>query len=371
MSEQIAVSAPGRLCLFGEHQDFLGLSVIACAADVDIRIVGTRRDDTRFVVEMPDINDRDEFDAAGKVPYLRKRDYIRSATNVVRRDGLIFRRGYDCEVRGNIPINAGVSSSSALTVAWVAFCFVSQTGELPKERREMARLAHLAEVVEFGEPGGMMDHYTSSLGGLLYIDCLEPISVEPLLAQLDGFVLGDSLEPKDTTGTLSASRAAAEAGVAVLKERIAGFNFKTTSLEEAEEHFGAMPPESRPKVRANFVNRDLCQQARRLLSSPEVDEGELGRLLLEHQEQLRDGIEVSTPMIDRLVEASMAAGALGAKVNGSGGGGCMFAYAPGRQEEVKEAIDAAGGRGRVVGIREGVQMLANGVRVFEKGEAGS
>ena len=356
MAERITVSAPGRLCLFGEHQDFLGLSVIACAVDVDIKISGTPRRDTRFVIDMPDINSADEFDTAGEVPYRERRDYIRSATNVVNRNGLEFACGYDCRIRGTIPINAGASSSSALTVAWISFSYATQTGKLPDDREVIARLAHLAEVVEFGEPGGMMDHYTSALGGLLYIDCRSPITVDALPAQLDGFVLGDSLQPKDTTGTLATSRSAVEAGLSVLRSRIRNFSFRTASLDEVEPHLREMSEDSRKRIVGNFHNRDLCQQGRQLLSQPEVDAAELGRLLLEHHRHLRDGIGVSTPKLDRLVDASMEAGALGGKVNGSGGGGCMFAYAPGRQQEVKKAIDAAGGRGIIVSIREGAAI---------------
>ena len=357
-SAVLGVSAPGRLCLFGEHQDFLGLSVIACAVDVDIKISGTPRSGTRFVIDMPDIGTRDEFDTAREVPYRERRDYIRSATNVVNRNGLRFTRGYDCEIRGTIPINAGTSSSSALTVAWISFLYATQTGKLPEDREVIARLAHLAEVVEFAEPGGMMDHYTSALGGLLYIDCSVPITVDPLPAQLDGFVLGDSGEPKDTTGALGASRGSVEAGVQVLRKRIPTFDIRTASLGEVEPHLGEMSEDSAKRIVANLHNRDLCQEARRLLSRAEVDPSELGRLLLEHHKHLREGIGVSTPKLDRLIEASMKAGALGCKVNGSGGGGCMFAYAPGRQEEVREAIDAAGGRGIIVSIREGAMITS-------------
>ena len=360
MADRIAVSAPGRLCLFGEHQDFLGLSVIACAVDVDISISGTPRNDTRFVIDMPDMGTRDEFDTAREVPYRERRDYVRSATNVVGRNGVAFARGYDCEIHGTIPINAGTSSSSALTVAWISFCYATQTGALPQDREVVARLAHLAEVVEFSEPGGMMDHYTSAVGGLLYIDCREPITVEPLPARLDGFVLGDSGEPKDTTGALAGSRASVEAGVQIIRRHTPRFDIRTASLDEIEPYLGEMSGDSATRIAANFHNRDICQEARRLLSQPDVDPEELGRLILEHHKHLREGIGVSTPKLDRLIDASMAAGALGCKVNGSGGGGCMFAYAPGRQQEVKEAVDAAGGRGMIVSIRDGAMLTEGG-----------
>jgi len=59
----------------------------------------------------------------------------------------------------------------------------------------------------------------------------------------------------------------------------------------------------------------------------------------------------------------MEAGALGGKLNGSGGGGCMFAYAPEDPERVARAIEEVGGRAYVIHQDQGVHMLAaSGVR---------
>ena len=41
------ISTPGRICLFGEHQDYLGLPVIAMAISLRVRIVGKKRKDRR------------------------------------------------------------------------------------------------------------------------------------------------------------------------------------------------------------------------------------------------------------------------------------------------------------------------------------
>ncbi|MFC1564948.1 galactokinase family protein, partial [candidate division KSB1 bacterium] len=43
MLEKLIVSAPGRICLFGEHQDYLGLPVIAAAIGLRISVSGERR----------------------------------------------------------------------------------------------------------------------------------------------------------------------------------------------------------------------------------------------------------------------------------------------------------------------------------------
>ncbi len=348
--ETVHASAPGRLCLFGEHQDFLGLAVIACPMSLRISLTGRPRDDTWFHFSLPDVGECDSFDGAAQLTYGRERDYLRAAVNVLRREGLSVRRGYDIEVRSRIPINAGCSSSSALTVAWVRFLLETHGDGADSDPTEVARLAHAAEVLEFAEPGGMMDHYTAALGGLLHIDCADPITVEPLPARLHGFVLGDSGEKKDTTGILAESKRDVRAGLAALSARIPGFDLRTTPTAEAESHFASLAGDVRGKVAANFRNRDLCREARGLLAETEPDGRQLGRLLTEHHEQLRDGLGISTPKIERLIEAAQGAGALGAKINGSGGGGCMFAYAPGHEEAVAEAIERAGGSADIVRV---------------------
>ncbi len=61
----------------------------------------------------------------------------------------------------------------------------------------------------------------------------------------------------------------------------------------------------------------------------------------ESRKRLADG--VTTPQIDRMVEAAAGAGALASKICGAGGGGCMITLVDGRQRAaVEEALRAAG-----------------------------
>jgi len=325
--------APGRICLFGEHQDFLGLAVIAAPIDLHITVSGTPRRDTWFNVSMPNIGESDLFDASDELEYRVDLDFIRAATNVVRRCGCDIKTGYDCVIHGNIPINAGTSSSSALMVAWVQFLLASQDHHAQADAEAIARLAYQAEVLEFNAPGGMMDHYASALGGLIYIDCREPITVQRISSHLDGFVLGNTGVRKNNNAIIAESRTATNAGFEILRQRIPDFSIWTTPFEEAEQHFSEM--------------------------KPELDQERLGEMLHEHQVQLRDGVGVSHPRLDELIDAAMEAGALGGKLNGSGGGGCMFAYAPGRQHEVNEAIEEAGGEAFIVNISKGAHTVAD------------
>ena len=58
-----------------------------------------------------------------------------------------------------------------------------------------------------------------------------------------------------------------------------------------------------------------------------------------------------------MIEVALKVGAVGAKINGSGGGGCMFAYAPKNYEQVAEAITQAGGKSYIIKFDKGVKTI--------------
>lgn len=358
MVKSLKVSAPGRICLFGEHQDFLGLPVIAAAIDLRIHVEGTARPDRRLKITMPDIVQSEEINLSAPIVYERKRDYLRSCVNVLKRTGWDLDCGFDCRIRSTIPINAGVSSSSALIVAFLKFLIEAvQIGDRFTPY-DLAKLAHQAEVVEFGEPGGMMDHFASALGSIIHVDCRPPFAARHLPVSIEGFVLGDSLEKKQTLGVLSGSRTDVEEGLRMLKERLPGFDLHTTPADDILPLIEQLPERIARKVRANIINRDLTVQAMDMFTHS-IDPPMLGALLTRHHEQLSQGIGVSTPKMDRMLQSALDAGALGGKMNGSGGGGCMFAYAPGNETAVMKALEAAGGKAYKLAVDSGARLEAS------------
>jgi len=314
-------------------------------------VEATPHPDRRFVVEMPDIQERVEIDPNTEQTYAHKRDYLRSAVNVLRREGLTWPQGYHIVMRGEIPINAGVSSSSAMVIMWLRFLLETGTPRRAFTPEDLARWGYQTEVAEFGEPGGMMDHYCAALGGVLWIDTRPPFAAERWSLPLTGIVLGHSLQPKATIETLARCRREVTEGMTLLRERLPSFDLAATPLAEADEHLPHLPPNPARRLRANLVNRDLTRQARAALLAG--DTRSLGRLLTEHHAQLRDGLDLSTDKIERMLSAAMAVGAQGGKVNGSGGGGCLFAYAPGCEEAVAEAMRREGGLPYIVRVDDG------------------
>ncbi len=81
----------------------------------------------------------------------------------------------------------------------------------------------------------------------------------------------------------------------------------------------------------------------------EGNAGELGSAMNENQRHLQ-ALEVSCVEIERLCAIASDAGAAGAKLTGGGGGGCVIALAPGRENVVRDAWERAGHRAFVTTV---------------------
>ncbi len=352
---EISVSAPGRICLFGEHQDYFALPIIAAAIDLRIYIQGTRRDDTLLRIDLPDLGEREEIALDKDLTYQKERDYLRSAVNVLKRKGARFTTGWDCRIRGTIPINAGTSSSSALVIAWTKFLLEAARNTELDNPESIAELGFLIEVAEFKEPGGKMDHYASSLGGIVNVSFEQRLEVARLKNPLKRFVLADSLQKKDTKGMLGYIKGHVLEGVERVRKKIAGFNLKDPLEEKANLAIDELPSDIQRLLRGTLMTRDLTIEGTELFKAENFDHRKFGQLLTRQHQVLKKYLRTSTPKIDRMIDAALDAGALGAKINGSGGGGCMFAYAPEKTEQIAEAIEKTGSKVHIIQVDEGVR----------------
>jgi len=349
------VNAPGRVCLFGEHSDYLGLDVIPAAINLGIEIVAQPRDDDLVIINYKDLGAIDEFPIDTLLAYRNERDYVRSAFNVALDQDMIPSCGWDVSVTGNIPIAGGLSSSSALSVA--SIILATHIGGAELRPVDIVRLAYEAEVERFGESGGMMDHYASSFGGVVHVSMGSDQKVTRLPAELRGLVIGDSQQKKqDTVGDLKQIRKTVEAGYKEIRGKLPEFDPRTTEVQRVYGLQRSRPNKGVMMAEASLRNRDLTAKAFELLKMKHPDEQKLGELMNEHHALLRYNFARSTPKIDMMIDASLKAGALGCKVNGSGGGGTMLAYAPGSEDEVAEAIQSAGGIPHKVEISQGASL---------------
>ena len=346
------ISTPGRICLFGEHQDYLGLPVIAMAISLRAKIIGEKRSDNQVIIHRPDLGETETF-SLDDLSYTKPRDYFKSGIIVCKNAGLTFSTGFECEVTSKIPIRAGTSSSSAISVSWIHF--LAQIADVRPnwDQKKIGELAYKTEVEEFNEPGGMMDQYTTAMGNLIYIQFEPGITIESLNPILGTFVLGDSCEPKDTMGILSRCRDSRLEIIQKLKMKNPTFTIHTLGEGADISDLNASEIEL---YKSTLENRDLLKRVLPELEKEESNHELIGQLLTDHHQVLRDVLQVSTPKIEVMMDAALNAGALGGKINGSGGGGCMFAYAPNNPEQVAEAIEKVGGKAYIVQKDEGTRI---------------
>jgi galactokinase len=350
---ELKISSPGRVCLFGEHQDYLNLPIVASAISLRISVTGKKRSDMLINIGLPDIASKKSFSLAEPLVYTEERDYFKSSIVVLLRNSFTFSNGFDCVVNGKIPINAGTASSSALVVTWINFLsrMSDQSIVLPQEK--LARYAYETEVLEFSEPGGMMDQYSASYGGIISIDFIPATKVIQINPKLKTFVLGNSCEPKNTKYVLSHVKDRILETVRILKSIDSNFSLNTLKANELPHYRSHLNEGVFNLLEGTIINRDITAEARIELDKQTPEHRMIGKLLNEHQKILRDVLGISTFKINRMIDAAIDAGAYGAKINGSGGGGCMFAYAPEYPEKVKSAIEAEGGEAFIINSDSG------------------
>lgn len=357
--KRIISLAPGRICLFGDHQDYLGLPVIACAIDREIQLEAVENELDVFRINMIDIDEKREIVIHETFLDLAPRDYFASALRVLRRYGCIPNKGYDITISGNIPINSGTSSSSALLLAWINFLATAFGVNEEVTSEFIARIGYLSEVVEHGEPGGMMDHYSIGIGNVIHIDTRSPFAYQIIGSEIKGLITGVSGVPKQTIGLIGELKTNALLAITTIKEHFPNFDLNSVTVSELDTYRNYLPDRLIPFFEAAIINHDCTQRALVEFHKDKLDLKKIGKIMNEHHAVLRDLLKITVPRIDAMVNAALNAGAYGAKIVGSGGGGSIVVMAePGTEAPIVAAIIAAGAVDAYgVSVDPGVRIL--------------
>lgn len=341
---EITSLAPGRTCLFGDHQDYLGLPIIACAISRHIKLHAVENNKNYFDISKPDINKQRiiALDAAKEGTNVVG-DHLVSVLKVLGKYNCIPNIGYDVTFSGNIPINAGTSSSSALVISWVNF-LIEAFGCSEKITPEFVSLiAYEAEVIEQGSSGGKMDQYSIGLGNIIYLETGENVSYQTLNAELPGLIIGESGVPKDTMGLLKELKSKTWLSIIKVKEFYSDFNIKTAKRSDLKKYKNCLPDNLLPYFCAAVLNHDITQRALIEFQKEKLNYKLIGSLMNEHHEVLKDLLKITVPKIDAMINGAINAGALGAKIVGSGRGGSIVVLAPqGKEKQVIDGIMNAG-----------------------------
>jgi D-glycero-alpha-D-manno-heptose-7-phosphate kinase len=218
--------------------------------------------------------------------------------------------------RSDSPVGAGIAGSSAMNIA-ITKALSAWTGRWTSDA-EIMSIAMNVEAQVINVPTGAQDYRPALYGGISAVE-LDATGVRRV--RLD--VPANELSARVVVAYTGASRNSGINNWDVMKRRIDGD----------------------PKVIAAFDGiRDAALGMRAALTAQNWEEA--GRQLdaeWKHRTTLAPG--VTTPEITSLLAAARGAGALGGKVCGAGGGGCLFALVPpGKKSAVAAALTTGGAR---------------------------
>ncbi|WP_336037879.1 mevalonate kinase [Halobacterium yunchengense] len=292
-------SAPGKVYLFGEHAVVYGEPAVPCAIERRASVTVTERGDDRVRVSASDLsldgftveyaaNGDGQPDVDVPTPLIEAAmGYVEEALAQARDAAGRPDAGFDVEIESAIPLGAGLGSSAAVAVAGID----AATRELGAalDPVDVADRAYRVEYEVQDGQASRADTFCSAMGGAVRVEGDDCATVDaPDLP----FVVGYDGASHDT-GELVA-------GVRALREE---FDFAADTVEAIG---------------------DLVRRGEDALAAGDLDT--LGRLM-DFNHGLLSALGVSSRSLDSLVWAARDGGALGAKLTGAGGGGCIVALA--------------------------------------------
>jgi mevalonate kinase len=309
----VVASAPAKVILFGEHFVVYGEPAIVLAIDKRAYAEAERRSDKRLHLHSVNLNLAGCFEnGAFKIEQGDAKEAKSKFGPVKLAVEKVSEKygesvGLNIEINSTVPVAAGLGSSAAVAAAVAAA--VGALLNVKMSREDVFQITYEAEKIVHGTPSGI-DPAISTFGGTLLFQM--DTGFKPLEVKTDiPLVIGD-------TGLERSTRVQVE---------------KVKSVRER------YPQVVEPIM---LAAREVVLKAMEALKENDLET--LGELM-DINHALLYGVGVSDESLEWLINAARKAGALGAKLTGAGGGGCMIALAKNEGlGQVLEAIKRAGGR---------------------------
>jgi D-glycero-alpha-D-manno-heptose-7-phosphate kinase len=228
-------------------------------------------------------------------------DMVKAAINT-----LGIEQGMDLYVRCDAPPGSGTGSSASIGVALIGLLNHLQDRKLSPH--EIAQLARQLELQELKIAGGKQDQYAAAVGGINFIEFLDPTVSS---SRLD--------VPREVILDLEKHLVLCYTG----KSRLSG--------NLIENVMGNYEKGEITTTRALGRLKEIAHEVKTALLVG--DTARLGALLAENWEcQKRLDGSITNDQIEHLFEVAAGAGAIGGKALGAGGGGCLLFMADSNQE---------------------------------------
>ncbi len=321
--------APGRINIIGEHTDYNLGYVLPAALNLRSYFFLSRRMDDKVSIWAENFKEKEEF-SLSEISFTedgRWVNYIKGILWALEEKGFEL-RGVNGLIWGNVPLEAGLSSSAALEVSVVHG--LHALFKLDIEPLEMVKIARKAENEFVGVQCGIMDQFISVFGQeskALFLDC-ETLDYElfPLRMIEEGLrivVYETGVRRELASSEYNKRRQESSQALEVLKK--SGVRkYKEATLEKLEGMKNEMNDVVFRRARHVISENQRVKDAVQALEKD--DFSRLGDLIFQSHESLRDDYEVSCPELDLLYEVAQEfPDCFGARLTGAGFGGSGIA----------------------------------------------
>lgn len=344
-------SGPGRVNLIGEHIDYCGGYVFPAALSLDSTVIARVNNDNALRLAATDLPDRVEvkLDNLESAKGLRWGNYQAGVAYMLQNAGYKL-VGVDMLFHDTVPLGSGLSSSAAIELA-TAVTLVTLGNEAngvtePIDMVQMAVLGQKTENEFCGVSCGIMDQFASAMGKkdhAMLLDC-GTLKYQYLPLKLDGYkiVLGNT-KKKRALGESKYNERVSECaeGLRILQQYLPN---KRNLCDITSSEFDQYKSKIENEVIRKRVTHVICENDRVLKAVEALksnDLVELGRLLVEANDSIRDLYEVTGIELDTMTaEAMKVEGVIGARMTGAGFGGCTVNIVP--EDKVDLFIEQVG-----------------------------
>lgn len=325
-----AYFAPGRVNLIGDHTDYNGGHVFACAIAIGTFAVARRRADNEFRFYSMNYPEQGVLHMSSASLSYREADgwgnYAKGVVRTFIRKGCQVHGGLDILYYGEIPKGLGIGSSSSLTV--VTGMILRDLLEIPDLNMvDIALFSQLTENEYLETGGGIMDPFTIAMGKKDHAILLNTSDLSYKYAPLElpdkKIIITNSGKPRDgVEAYVKMRRKECAEALRELQTVIAIRNLSELTAEVFEEVQEMIKnPICLKRARHAVTENQRTMEAVKALEAGNV--AGFGQLMDVSHWSLKEDYEVSGRELDLLVEKAWGIeGVLGSRMMGAGIGGC-------------------------------------------------
>ncbi|PWS27091.1 galactokinase [Pedobacter yonginense] len=326
-NDPLVVRSPGRINIIGEHTDYNGGFVMPAAINKAIYLGVSKREDDEIHLYAEDFKQTHTSNISSLESSKKGwPNYILGVADQLQKRGYKI-GGFNLYIDGDVPPGAGLSSSAAVECA-TAFA-LDQLFSLSISKLDMALIAQKAEHTFAGVNCGIMDQFASVFGKkdqAIVLDC-RSMDYRYVPLQLDGHklvLLNTNVKHSLSESAYNKRRESCEQGVAWIKEAHPSVEtLRDVDLAMLDEY--VKPKDTDVYTKCKFIVGEI---ARLIEAATDLEHGklkELGALMFETHQGLRNEYEVSCKELDFLVDSVKGLDyVLGARMMGGGFGGCTL-----------------------------------------------